>query len=108
MERRGHATAPATVAPREDAPAPPTSIGMFMPSSILELKGRENFGTFLKRFRTWAYLSRCDSVLDSKTVVNTTGTPPAELERLHENSLVENSLKAWEVSTKAETKRKRS
>ena len=28
-----------------------------------------------------------------------TGTPRAELEKLHEYSLVENSLKAWQAST---------
>ena len=63
---------------------PSTSIGMFMPSTIQELRGRENLGTFLKRFRTWAWVSRCNSALDSGTVVKTSGTPPAELERLHE------------------------
>ena len=102
MERRGRATAPATVAPMENAPAPSISIGMFMPSTILELRGRENLEAFLKRFRTWACVSRCVLVLDSEIVVKTSGTPPlAELERLHERSLVENSLKAWQALTKA-------
>ena len=106
MERRGRATAPVTAAPREDAPAPSTSIGMFMPSTIPELRGRQNLGTFLKRFRTWACLSRCDSALDSKTVVNTSVTPRTELERLHQYSLVENSLKTWHALTKALEKEK--
>ena len=39
MERRGRATAPAIAAPREDVPAPSTSIDMFMPSTIPELRG---------------------------------------------------------------------
>ncbi|CAM9590510.1 unnamed protein product [Ascophyllum nodosum] len=101
MERRGRATAPATAAPREDTPAPSMSVDVFMPSTIPELRGRENLGTFLERFRTWACLSGCDSALDSDTAVNTTGTSRAELEGLHEHSLVENSLKAWLALTKA-------
>ena len=107
MERRGRATAFATPAPREDAPARSTGIGMFMPSTIQELRGRENLGIFLKRFRTWACLNRCDSALDSEAVVNTSGTPRAELERLLEYSLVENSLKAWQALTKALEKEKK-
>ena len=99
MERRGLATAPATTAPIEDAPAPSTSICIFVPLTIPELRGGENLGTFLKRFRTWACLSRCDSALDSETVVNTTGTPRDELEGLHEYSLAENPLKAWQTLT---------
>ena len=50
VERRDRATAPA--APVENAPAPSTSIGMFMPSTVPELRGRKNLGNFLKRFRT--------------------------------------------------------
>ena len=50
IKRRGRATPPATAAPREDAPSPSTSSGMFMPSTISELRGRENLVTFLKRF----------------------------------------------------------
>ena len=106
MERRSRATAPATATPREDAPAPSTSIGMFMSSTIPELRGRKKLGTFLKRFRTWACLSRCDSALDSEIVVSATGTPRAELEQLHEYSLLENSLKAWQALTKALEKKK--
>ena len=56
MEKRGRAMAPATAAPREDASSPPTSIGMSMPSTIPELRGRQNLGTFLKRLRTWAFI----------------------------------------------------
>ena len=50
MERRGHATVSATAAPIEDAPARSASLGIFMPSTISELRGRENPGIFLKRF----------------------------------------------------------
>ena len=48
MKRRGRATAPATAVPREDAPAPSTSIGMFMASTSPKLRGRRKFGNFLK------------------------------------------------------------
>ena len=94
VERRDRAAVPAAAAPMENAPASSTSIGMFMPSTVPELRGRDNLGTFLKRFRTWACVSRCDSALDSEIIVKTTGTPLAELERLHERSLVGNSMKA--------------
>ena len=60
----------------------------------------------MEPFRTWACVSRCDSGLDSERVVKTFGTPVAELERLCERSLVENSLKAWQVLTKALEKEK--
>ena len=106
VERRNRATAPAAAAPMEYAPAPSTSIGMFMPSTVPELRGRENLGTFLKRFRTWACVSRCDSALDTEIVVKMSGTPLAELERLHDRRLVENLLKAWQALTKALEKRK--
>ena len=33
--------------------------------------------------------------------MKTSGTPLAELERLHDGSLVENSLKAWQALIKA-------
>ena len=102
MEWRGRATAPASAAPMENAPAPSTSIGMFMPSTIPELRGRENLVTFLKRFRTWTcVVSRSDSALDSEIVVKTPETSLTKLGRLHEHSLVENSLKAWQALTKA-------
>ena len=94
MERRGRATAPATAAPMENAPAPSTSIGMFMPSTVLDLRGRDNLETLLKRFRAWACVSRCDSALDSEIVVKTSATPLTELERLDERNLVESSLEA--------------
>ena len=93
VKRRDRATAPA--APMENSPVPSTSIGMFMPSTVPGLRGHENLGTFLKRFRTGACVSRCDSALDSKIIVETSGTPLAELDRLHDRSLVENSLEAW-------------
>ena len=90
----------------ENAPAPSTSIGILMTSTVPELRGRESLGTFLKRFRTWACVSHCDSALDSEIIVMTAGTPIAELERLHDRSLVENSLKAWQALTKALEKEK--
>ena len=99
MERRGRAAAP--TAPMETAPAPPRSIGMFMPSTVPELRGRDNLPTFLQRFRTWASISGCDSALDSEIIVRTSGTPRAELERVHDRRLVDNSLNAWQSLTKA-------
>ena len=95
VEQRDRATAPA--APMENAPALSTSIGTFMPSAVPELRGRENWVTFLQRFRAWACVSRCDSALDSEIIVKTSETPLAERERLHDPSLVDNSLKAWQA-----------
>ena len=106
MELRGRTTAPATAAPTKNAPAPSTSIGMFMPSTIPELRVRENLGTFLKCFRTWTCVSRCDSSFEYEIVAQTSETPLAELERLHERSLVENSLKAGQALAKALEKEK--
>ena len=63
--------------------------------------GRENLGIFLKIFRTWTCLNRCDSAIDAETAVNTSGTQYAELERLHEYNMIDNSLKAWQTLTKA-------
>ena len=97
MERRGRATAPATAAPTGAAPAQPTSMDMFMPSTMPELRVRDDLGTFLKRFRTWVCLNRYDLALDSEIAANTSGTSRVELERLHDNNLVENILKAWQV-----------
>ena len=97
MERRGRDTAP--TAPMETAPAPPRSIGMFMSSTVPELRGRDNLPTFLRRFRTWASISGCDSALDSEIIVRTSGTPRAELERVHDRRLVDNSLNAWQSLT---------
>ena len=99
MGRRGRAAAP--TAPMETAAAPPRSIGMFMPSTVPELRGRDNLPTFLQRFRTWASISGCDSALDSEIIVRTSGTPRAELERLHDRRLVDNSLNAWQSLTTA-------
>ena len=45
MERRGRAAAP--TAPMETAPAPPRSIGLFMPSTIPELRGRDILPTLV-------------------------------------------------------------
>ena len=64
------------------------------------VRGREDSAICLKRFRTWVFVSPCDSALDSEIVVKTTGIPRAELERLHEHSLVDNSLKVWQALTK--------
>ena len=93
VERRDRATAPATAAPMERAPS--TRIGMFLPSAVPELRGRDNLVTFMQRFRTWACVSRCDSALDTEIIVKTSGTPLAKLERLHARTLVDNSLQAW-------------
>ena len=95
VERRDRAT----VAPMERAPS--TRSGMFLPSTVPELRGRENLVTFMQRFRTWAYVSRCDSVLDSEIIVKTSGTPLAELEILHDRTLIDDSLQAWQAPTKA-------
>ena len=54
VEQRDRATAPAAAAPMENAPASSTSIGMLKPSTVPELRGRENLRTLLQRFRTWA------------------------------------------------------
>ena len=99
MEWRGRAAAP--TAPMETAAAPPRSIGMFMPSTVPELRGRDNLPTFLQRFRTWASISGCDSALDSEIIVRTSGTPRAELERVHDPRRVDISLNAWQSLTKA-------
>ena len=99
MERRDRATVP--TAPMETAPAPPRSIGMCMPSTVPKLRGRNNLPAFLQRFRTWASISGCDSALDSEIIVRTSGTPRAELERVHDRRLVDNSLNAWQSLTKA-------
>ena len=102
VERRDRATAPATAAtPTKNAPAPSTRIVMFMPSTVPELRGHENLATFLQWFRTWACVSRCNSALNSEITVKTSGTPLVELERLHDRSLVDNPLKAWQALTKA-------
>ena len=101
VERRDRATAPAAAAPMESAPAPFTRIGMFMPSIVPELRGRDNPVTLLQRFRTWACVSGIDSALDSEIIVKTSGTPRAELERLHDRKLVDDSLQAWQALTKS-------
>ena len=95
VERRDRATA----APMERAPS--TKIGMSLPSTVPELRGRDNLVTFMQRFRTWDCISRCDSALDSEIIVKTSGTPLAELEILHDRTLVGNSLQAWQALTKA-------
>ena len=48
MERRDRGTAPTDEAPVETALAPSARIGMFMPSSAPELRGRKNLAMFLE------------------------------------------------------------
>ena len=57
--------------------------------------------TFLQRFHIWACVSRVDSALDPEIIVKTSGTPSAELERLHDRKLVNDLLQAWQALTKA-------
>ena len=64
-------TAPTDKAPVETAPAPSARIGMFMPSSAPQLRGRENLAMFLERFYTWASVTGCDSALDSELAIKT-------------------------------------
>ena len=85
----------------ETAPAPSSRIGMFMPSSASELRGRKNLAMFLEWFYTWVSVTGCDSALDSEVVMKTSGTPRAELERLYSRALVNNSLQVWQSLTKA-------
>ena len=87
LEEGGRETAPVAI-----APAPSANIGMFMPSSAPELRGRKNLAMFLERFYTWASVTGCDSALDSKVAIKTFGTPRAELERSCNCALVSNSL----------------
>ena len=94
-------TAPTDEAPVETAPAPSDRIGMFTPSSALELRGRENLAIFLERFYTWTSVTGCDSALDSELAKKTSGTPRAELERLYNRALVDNSLHALQSLKKA-------
>ena len=96
LEEGGRETAPV-----ETAPAPSARISMLMPSSAPELRGRENLAMFLEWFYTWASVTGCDSALDSEVVVKTSETPRAELERLYNRALVNNSLQVWESLTKA-------
>ena len=101
VERRDPGTAPTDETPGETAPASSARIGMFMPSSAPELRGRENLAMFLERFCTWASVTGCDSALDPELAMKTSGTPRAELERLHNRALVDNSLHVWQSLTRA-------
>ena len=92
MERRGRVTAPAAAAPMETATAPSASIGMFMPSTAPELRGRENLAIFFQRIYTWACVTGCNSAFDSDLIAKTSGIPRAELERLRDRTLVHKSL----------------
>ena len=96
MERRARETAPG-----ETTPAPSARMGMFMPTSAPELRGRKNLAMFLERFYTWASVTGCASALDSEVVIKTSGTPRAELERLYNRALVDKSLRVWQLLTKA-------
>ena len=101
VERRDPGTAPTDETPVESAPSPSARIGMFMPSSAPELRGSENLAMFLERFYTWASVTGCDSALGSELAIKTSGTPRAELERLYNRALVDNSLHVWQSLTKA-------
>ena len=102
VERRDPGTAPTDETPVETAPASSARIGMFMPSSAApELRGQKNLVMFLERFCTWASVTGCDSALDSELAIKTSGTPRAELERLYNRALVDNSLHVWQSLTKA-------
>ena len=74
VERRDPGTAPTDETSMETAPAPSARIGMFMPSSAPELRGRKNLAMFLERFYTWASVTGCDSALDSELAIKTSGT----------------------------------
>ena len=100
VKTRDRATAPAAAAPVDTAPAPSASIGMFMPSTAPELRGRPNLAMFLQRFYTWASVAGCDSALDSDVTINISGTSRAELERLYNRALVQKSLQVWQSLTK--------
>ena len=101
VERRDPGTAPTDEAPVETAPAPSASIGMLMPSSAPDLRGRINLAIFLEWFYTWASVIGCDSALDSDVSIKTSGTPRAKLERLYNRALVHKSLQVWQSLTKA-------
>ena len=64
LEQGDRATAPATTAHMERPPS--TKIGIFLPSTVPELRGRENLATFMQRFRTWACVSSVIQHLTSK------------------------------------------
>ena len=97
MERRARETAP-----EETTPAPSARSGMLMSSSAApELRCRKNLAMFLERFYTWASVTGCDSALDSELAIKTSGVPRAELERLYNRALVDNSLFVWQSLTKA-------
>ena len=81
VERRDRGTAPTDDAPVETASAPPASIGMFMPLSAPELRGRKNLAMFLERFYTWCGVTGCDSALDSDVRVNKNFWNPARRSR---------------------------
>ena len=85
----------------ERASAPSASIGVFMPSTAPELRGRRNLAMFVQRFYTWASAAGCDSALDSDVSIKTFGTSHAELERLYNRALVHKSTQVWQSLTKA-------
>ena len=91
LEQEERATAPADAAPME----------MFMSSTAPELRGRKNLAMFLQHFHTWASVAGCNSALDSDVTVKPCGIPRAELERLHNRTLVQKSLQVWQSLTKA-------
>ena len=52
MEMRGRAAAPVIAAPLDAAPAQSTNMGIFMRSTMPNLRDQDHLGIFLKRFRT--------------------------------------------------------
>ena len=97
MERKARETAPG-----ETTPAPSARTDMLIPSSAApESRGRKNLAIFSERFYTWVSVTGCDSALDSELAIKTSGVPRAELERLNNRALVDNSLFVWQSLTKA-------
>ena len=98
MQMRGRAAAPVIAASMGLEPTQPANTGMFMPSTMPEMRGHDSLGMAVKIFRTWACSNRCDAALYSKIAVNTSETLR---ERWHGIKLVAEFLRAWEVLTKA-------
>ena len=102
MERKDPGTVPTDKAPVEITPSLSASIGMFMPSSAPELRGRENPAMFLERFHTSARVTGYDSARDSDVAIKTSsGTPREELERLYNRALVDKLLRVCQSLAKA-------
>ena len=63
MERRGRTAERAIAASIGAAPAQHTSTGILLRSNMLEVRGQDNLGIFLKGFQTWTGSNRFDTVL---------------------------------------------